>query len=321
MEILSSVASGQLDSAPLALAAMELEIFDSEGDAALSLLEDGESRVIAHLAARDPEALVPILVLHLETHRNYLRDRLYSLLGHAGERVDAIARTYVELSSTELAGEVAADALATLGADLQTARARPQALRMFSRALELDPRNRFARLSLAIGYEGSGRYEDAVLNLKELMIFDPSFEEGRLRLAVNLHRIGESSEATRYLRDLLAPAITPWIRSLAYQELARIHLDQGRPGAAADLLRDGVRRMPDQPRLIIQLAYALDRAGAVAESSQIMLQAENADPRSGATPRSIYNSSISAGLASAENSLSTQSMTRLPALGASLATP
>lgn len=317
-EVLRRLAAGYLDEAPEDLTRMELEVIDALGQEGLPILEEAESRVIASLARIDPENLVPILMLHLLSHRSYLNQKVFTLLAHAGEMVEAVAEVYADTATGEMAGAIAADALATLGADLQSARARPQALRVFERALDLNPRNSFARLSQAIGNEGSGLYAEAIASLRELLLFAPSFEEGRLRIGINLHRIGESTEAMSYLRELLPQGTTPWIRSLAYQELARIYLDSGRPESAGDLLRSAIGQMPDQQRLMIELAYAFDRAGRIAESSEIMLRAETADTHGGATARSRYNAQISVELEATERSLISQSLTRLANLSAAL---
>jgi tetratricopeptide (TPR) repeat protein len=225
------------------------------------VLPAGELHLLERLAGRDPEALLPALALHLDLYPRYLEVKDYFLAVHSRTMVEQIAELYARSAATPSARTLASRALTRLGFALERAQLMAKARGLLRRAAELDPSDPAALLALATGDEKLGEYAQAVVPLRRLVELDPKSAEGRLRLAINLDRTGDAAGAAALYRRLTAEANPDWVLSLAYQQLARGHLDAGRPAAAARLLAEAADRLPGDERLRLALAYALDRAG------------------------------------------------------------
>lgn len=148
---------------------------------------------------------------------------------------------------------------ASLGGYSQETSTGPIAMSLFQRALAVDPSNEAALLGAATDLEKHGRYAKAVPFLEQLLRAHPQSSEGRLRFAINLHRMGRSIEATAHLRKLLDTEAPPWILSLAHQALARQLMDASHWDRARDVLAQGVARHPEDHTLALALAYVIER--------------------------------------------------------------
>ena len=91
-------------------------------------------------------------------------------------------------------------------------------------------------------------------------------------------------QAMELLYSLVREDNPDWVLAVAYQELASLHLERNQANRAVTLLDQGVGRLPEQERLRIQLAYALDRAGESARARQVVVRME---PRSSRGPRVV----------------------------------
>lgn len=250
----------------------------------LDLLED--------VARRDPEALLPALLLHLDLYLHHRDQRSYTRLDHHVEMVARTAELYAGRSEREDAPAAAAEVLAALGLGLLEAGHRTDARRLLARALDLDPGRADALLGLATDHERFGRYDEAVETLERLLAAAPGSSEARLRLAVNRSRTGRWRDAESGLEGLIDdPRTDPWVAEIAVQELAEVRLRASDPGAATRLLREGVRRFPGSERLRLQLAYALERGGDPAAAREIVLALAERPPEPAETPRQRYNRS------------------------------
>ena len=136
---------------------------------------------------------------------------------------------------------------------------------LYSQALQFDPDNAAALLGLATLREQAGRYRNALSLLERLVETGNASAEARLRLGMNLNRLGKQGEAEVILESLLSEQTPDWISSLAFQGLARIRLDQGRLESARDLLARGLARHPDDPGLDVGLTWVEDRFGSRSE--------------------------------------------------------
>ena len=174
-------------------------------------------------------------------------------------------------------------------------------------------------INLATGLEKTGDYEESVRVLERLVALDPKSPEGRLRLAVNLRRLGKRDRAAEGLRGLVSEDNPPWVLAVAYEELASMLLDDGHPREAVALLDAAVGRLPGEGRLLVQLAYALDRAGDTARSRQVLARLAPSDEDREGSPRHQYNRWPSSDLMDPGSPLQQAGMVRLPALGSALA--
>ncbi len=261
-------------------------------------LRELERFVDAEVARYDPEALLPLAVL---TYRLYARQMDRSdfrpwLAERSEARAFQLIDSYRQRAAhgPESRGESRRNAAAMyvamtgaqLGAGLE--KAEIEARKLLRRALELDPENLAAHYWIAFLAERAGDYGDATRHLKAFEVSSPGDLEVALRLAINLARTGRRSEAVAGLGVIARAAGDPdsdWLRILAYQELGRVLGD--RSAAAADWLREGVRRFPRSERLRLQLSQMLRDDWR--RASELVSEVE-ADWRgdSGASPRGHY---------------------------------
>jgi tetratricopeptide (TPR) repeat protein len=195
------------------------------------------------------------------------------------------------------------------------------AAELFQQAVQLDGRNATALLGLATIYEKNSQYETTVKTLRSLLLAEPEHGEGRLRLAVNLRRLGSrdaDAEARRLLEDL-ASKDTSWVGPLAVQELARLLRDAGNLDEAEKALRAGRSRFPDDSRLAIQLAALLDRKGAGKEAAALVDKVLSEPAGQGTSGRFLYNTVRQELFAPGRTFLTETSRSRFPVLGQALA--
>jgi Tfp pilus assembly protein PilF len=266
----------------------------------------------------EAEALLPIALLHAELYRK-LRDGREYLLAENARRTSAdLVAAYAERGGS---ATLAAQALLSLAADLLVSGVQGASRDLLGRALKLDSRSEAAGLFLAASYERDGDYPKAEEILEGLARSHPESFETRLRLAVNLDRIGRTAEARQTFQKMIAEPGPEWVRTIAYQEMVRIHLRDKRPADAVTLLRQAVARLPGEPQLAVQLAYLLDRQGAAADARQILdrlCPVPSGPTGANGSPRHRYGQWPAAALDEARRSLAQQSLLRLAALSRAL---
>lgn len=195
--VLDRLASGLLEDAVDGLRELEREVeAHKDPKRAWGWLADAQDRVIRELAEDDPESLLPLLVLHMESHDRTLREgRIYSFRSTSTRRrIVDLATTYGDKAQTDLAPALAAVAQGDLGASYVRGRWFGIARPILESALALDDDNVAALCYLAFVDEGSGRYQDSVDALRRALAVVPRSQEGRLRLALSLRR---SAAATK----------------------------------------------------------------------------------------------------------------------------
>ena len=313
--VLARLARGDREGALADLARIEKEVVETVANLPFELLHEAETGVLSGLAALDPEALLPVVPFSMAAYDRH-RDALdYGLATHSRRIAESTAALFAAGSTAEGSAALAAGALAQLGAELQTAHVLVAAQALLERALVLDPANRFALLNLAAGREKTADYAGTVALLRRLVELDPKSPEGRVRLAINLLRLGETAEGTAILGRVIAENNPPWVLTLAYEELAAHHLAAGRAGEAAALLGQAAGRLPEQSRLVVQLAYALERAGRTTEAARAI---QRLGPGDGASPRHQYNRWPVEERQEISQRIAEAAMVRLPSLGAAL---
>jgi len=131
-----------------------------------------------------------------------------------------------------------------------------------NKAVMLDPKLLSARLSLAALVEKRGNYRLARLHLNEALAGHPEDAESLLRRALIEIRLGKRQQAVASLETLTVNGYPSWIRSVAYQEWARLLAQQAQVTAAIDLLRRARKLFADDPSLSVELLYLLDDRSA-----------------------------------------------------------
>jgi tetratricopeptide (TPR) repeat protein len=324
-KILAGWAGGQTERAAIDLMALETSIVSDEDPNSRKRLLKAQQAVIHEVGASNLETLVPIAMLHHEVYRRYLAEepRGHALvLGPARSMTRDLAILYREQSGSEGAALVSSRILTSLGGMLQEAYQQLPAAGMFQLASEMDPRNTVALLGLATVFEKNVRYEPAVDILRRLLAADPDHAEGKLRLAVNLHRLEKTGEALPLLQDLTTSKGDDWVVSLAAQELAGIHREAGKLDLARKVLEAAIERFPADPRLYVQLSSVLDRAGQTRSAQDLMDKVMELKQQPSATAaRFFYNTVREETFQAARRFLDENAQSRLSVLAQALDTP
>ena len=269
-------------------------VSDTDARTHTTLLK-AEQAVIHQVGTADLEVLVPIAVLHHEAYRRLLarggRGHALAMI-HTRNMAKDLALLYSDQSGSEGAKLVASRLLTSIGGLLLQYAQQLPAAEMFQKAVELDPHNVPALLALATVYEKNAQALTAVKLLRNALVIEPANAEARLRLALNLKRLDQTAESRKLLAGLVAEKDPTWVTPLAYQELARLDIEEGKKGKSPEaekLLREAIDRFPDDLRLRIQLASVLDRRGAPGEASALLDKAALGAPlpRGGLLPLSL----------------------------------
>ncbi len=324
-QILVDWSAGETERVPDELIELETAVLvDGEAATRKTLLK-AEQAVIHQAGATDLEALVPIAVLHHEAYRRLVERGgrgQATAMSHSRSMARDLAILYREQSGSEGASLVSSRLLTSLGGLLLESAQQLPAAEMFQQAVELDGRNTAALLGLAAIYEKSSQPESAVKLARRALETEPGNAEGRLRLALNLRRLDQGDEARKLLEELTAAGDPSWLTPLAYQELARLHSQQGRPAEAEKVLRQALGRFPEDARLSVQLASVLDRQGAAREATELVEKAlASSSSREASSSRYLYNTVRPEAFAAARTFLAENSRSRLPVLATALSAP
>jgi tetratricopeptide (TPR) repeat protein len=321
-EALVHWAAGETDMACSELVALETRVVrDADLRTARALLR-WEEKVVDQVAADDLEVLVPIANLHFEVFRRYLD---LGAIGHALVQrhsrimIHDLALLYRKQSGSEGARLVASHQLASLAELLQRGAQHQAAAELYTQAADLDPHNAVPPLSLAIIYEKFEQYRSAVAWLRKVLAIAPKHAEARLRLAINLGRVGETAEALALLEGLTAEPADSWLTPLAFQEEARLLDRRQSLGKAADVLRAGLERFPQSVRMRVQLAATLDRQGKSQEARRVLSDVTQLkpDPQDGARFR--YNTTATDAVAVSRAFFAENASSRMRVLADALA--
>lgn len=276
------------------LIALETAVVEDTDPRTRRALLKAEQAVIHEIGQVDLEVLVPVAMLHHEAYRRHLerRERGRALaMAHTRQMARDLVVLYWEQSGSEGAGRVAGELLTSLGGMLQEHAQQLPAAELYHQAVQLDGKNETALLGLATIYEKNAQYETTVKTLRSLLAAEPSHAEGRLRLAVNLRRLGakDADAEARRLLEALASSDSSWVGPLAVQELARLLREGGTLDEAEKILRAGVSRYPDDGRLAIQLAAVLDRKGSPKEAAALVDRVLGGPAGRNVSGRFLYN--------------------------------
>ncbi len=285
-KVLDLLQEGSEDDARNALFELEASAVGRKKRDPLTSLRAAELAVAGDLGAGHPERILPLAVLHESLYQRYRQRRLFSLVGHTRFMLSALGELHAELGGPP---ELTAGILSSLAGRLQEAYLPEGSRVLFTRALQHVDEHPAALLGLALAHEKQAQYSQATDYLQRLVDSHPRVREGRLRLAVNLDRLGDRRRFAELLAALLEPGTDDWVASLAAQELARFHLKTGAGNRAIELLEQAMERMPTRQALRHLLAHAYDRQGRDAESLA-MLDGVRARAGGGPSARLRYDS-------------------------------
>lgn len=288
----------------------------------LAELSRAQIDVAGRLAGITHDCLPPITLLHLGAVESYREGSDPALVTHSSTVAAHLAELYAGLEGTVEARGFASSTMACIGGTLGSVAAYGQARRLLERALQLDPGSEIAGLLLGALDEREGRYAEAVDVLRPLVRAHPDAWEARLRLAVNLRRVGKTTDARAHLVECTRPRHDRWIRGVAYDELARLAVDAERWRDAAAVLEEAVAALGPTQSTVVQLSYVFDRL-------QVPLRARTLTAKlpdrveAGSRPESDrfrYTVWPDVALASAREALRQRGQASLGALSAAIAT-
>lgn len=250
-----------IETASHTLVDLETVVAQQHGADGLDQLREIELGLASELAQIDANLLLPLIALHERSHLEYQRQALDTGPYHARSTVYLQTQLYSEQLATTGDRRIASDLFVSLAGYFQEGSAGPGAVGLYTRALQFDPNNAAALLGLATAREQTGRYGSALALLERLVETGASDAEARLRLAINLGRLGDRDDAEKVLENLLSEAAEDWVLILAFQQLARSQMDQERFESAHAYLVRGQARFPDDFGLAVALSYLEERLG------------------------------------------------------------
>ena len=295
-EVLELLSTGDVDRALEHLRKLEEKTLDGEmSQKAIERLWTLKLRVIRDLIdAESLDVLVPIIVFHHQAAVIYRAERQPILAVHSRQMVDELTEFYIQRAEGDGKARVFAGWVFTsLAGFAQEMRSFAASRTLFARALERDPANEFAMLSLGVTLEMHAKYPEAIAYYQRILERRPGNAEARLRLALCHIRARENDTFEyRPLREIAQVAQNPeaaaWVRSLAFQELASLHMKGERRAEAEAWLRRGLEALPEDQNQRIQLAALLERRGQRSEA-QKLLAVIKATPEQGDSPRRRYD--------------------------------
>ncbi|HYG64265.1 MAG TPA: hypothetical protein VEL74_16935 [Thermoanaerobaculia bacterium] len=323
-DALRLLATGDEKGARAAVSALETRLLIDEQTLTAVDLGRAQYAVARTLVQSQPESLIPVLLLHDELYRDYRNRNNSTLSIHARELVFALANLYTKQNNTPAARELAARFILGLAAEFADHAPRVLRSRTFRRALDYDPANETALLCLAIDAERNTEYEAAKDFLGKLLKKNPKHIEAKIRLALNESRTNRRKEARRLfeevVRDESSGAAPVWVLAVAYQELSRLLLELGAHDDAERVLRAGLRRLPEDEKLSLQLSMLLDLRKDRRESRAVLEAVRpKSTPRGFDSARRRYNEIPTELLEKERTGLQQSAIERLPSLAAAAA--
>lgn len=142
------------------------------------------------------------------------------------------------------------------------------ALRLYNKALELNPRDTYALLTCAYLVQAHGRFDQAIALSKRLVEIDPVSPDNQWRLANAYLTSGQNDLAAKQVQVVLG--MDPGYAE-AHIALVRLAIDRGDFDAAIAEARTQAA-IPGNERALGFLGYALARAGRRAEALKVLQQ-------------------------------------------------
>jgi thioredoxin-like negative regulator of GroEL len=241
------------------------------------------------LTGGHPASVMGVAFLHRDMFSWYLARGEPGLSTHSWQMAATMARIAPGIKDWDPPDGFSESLLIDLAGLLVRSGQPRTARQLLESAANLAPGSAPALLGLGALEERIGHPEEAVPPLKTLVETHPDDPEGRLRLAVNLGRTGSEKNAEEHFRALLDPSVTVWVRTLAYQELGRMLVQQGRAGEAIEVLSDGAAQIPGNQRLRILLAHALDTAQRPRDATVVIDELEAKAAQQTTSPRYRYS--------------------------------
>lgn len=310
-QVLASLEKGSDEATQIALFELESSALGIGKLKRLTMMRTAELAIAKDLSRDNPEVLLPILTLHADTHQLYRARRLYSLTFHARAMVEILAELYAELGGSPT---TTANVMASLAGYLQESNLLASSRRLYQRGLQHDPEAPAALLGLAASFEKYGGYTEAIEILERLVVAAPELEEARLRLAINLQRVGRRPRARELLLSITETEPFTWTAAVAFEEIAQDYLEEDEARPAADLLQRAIAGSPDRQGLRLLLAHVYDRLGRPQLALEQLQQVEALSGSRPSSERFLYDSWPTTILDAARRDVATEAEAAVAAL-------
>jgi len=315
---LADLAAGAPESAVERLLEQEAAAVASERREALRHLGRAQDGVVARLAARDAELLLPIADLHRRLFAAHLAAGHPGLARQSLDQAVAATRRFATAATGAEDQRLAAASFLGLAATLFESVIPRRAAELAAEAEKLVPGHAAALLAQVVVLERAHQYREAVTLLDRLLKSEPGHREARLRRALVEQRDGAKRGPERELRALVDEPAHDWVAAVAAQELARRLVDDRRAEEAARMLAAVDRRLGETGDLAVARAWAEERAG---RRGAALTHLERIPPPSrlrGDSPRRRYGRWPEEALQAERRTAIEAALLRCPALGAAL---
>ena len=261
-QVLETLATGSLDQAVTDLVEFEQAAVGNEQPwRHVDTLWRAKLQVIRDLlASQDFALLMPIIVLHHDAYFRYAEIDRRHLAQHSRTMSVELAEILADRSGTRAARSFAGWTLVSIATYLWSPSNIGGSADLFYRAQLIDASNDVALTGLGAAWERSGAYLKAIESLTRAQRLRPADPELSLRLALCNMRYpdGAHEQALAQLSSLTKAEAPGWIRSVAYQELARAQWVTDGASSGEAILREGLQELPGDQQLSLQLAAVLD---------------------------------------------------------------
>lgn len=242
------------------------------------------------LDAESLALLKPVIMLHYEANQMYVERERPFLASHSRVMSVELAEIYADRSNSSAAREFSGWVMTSLGAMLWHPSSVISSADLFYRAQMVDPGNSIALMGLGAAYERKSNYEKSIEYLSRLLEMEPDDSVAALHLALCQVRsdVTLREEGLQTLRGLQGPEEQAWVRSIAYQEVARAQLADEAVEAAEATIREGREALPGDQQLALQLALVLEGKRRPREALGVIERIEPGEAES-ASPRLLYD--------------------------------
>ncbi|MEE2775585.1 MAG: tetratricopeptide repeat protein [Acidobacteriota bacterium] len=290
LEVIEILASGDRAGALTALATFETEVLgDRPLPPKIADFWRTNMRVVGELLlVGDAEVLVPIIALHHNVYPLHRAEGRSGMARNASVIASELTDMYADRSEAPDSSPIASQLFTSLGGYLQESWRLTAARDIFDRAIQRNRKNVAALVGLGTTAEKAGSYYEALPAFNTAMRLRPEDGELQLRAALCLKRIGRLERAESRLRELVEQDPDPWILSVAFQEMAGIHLPRRDATRSLAILEEGLERIPGNQQLTTQRALLLDRAGRP-DAAARLLESNPVSSSETETARDTYN--------------------------------
>ena len=317
-ELLQTLAEGDEDGASDQLLTLEKEELQ-QGFDHLEALRAVQLELAGRIAKVDATALISIMGLHHSQYQRTRALRVPLLSTHARTLTLQLIEISLQRIDVPEARRQVVALMTSLGCEAQQAGMVKLSENLLRRVLDLDRDNQTALLSLGFSAERTGDYDSATEYYQRLVDAYPDHGQGLVRLAVNLIREKKLRPARRHLEAAIAGQHSPWILSLAYQEMAKLYLRDNELEKASELMARATLRIPNDEKLYLLQAFVLDASQQKQAVETVLQTMELKARRHRDTSRHRYTEWPAEALEETRTFLDNSTRARAPALQAVLA--